>query len=542
MSGTGRTGTRQFHVSVQRRMKTAGTWLSVLSALMLFFSTATAALASPSAQELAHWSEPMRIPEYHNPLSPPKLAAGRDGTVHAFELGGRGGVEFAIYHREWTLDAGWSRPVDILLPPFLGVAPSLQDVLLTSDDELLLIFYAGGQEGGDLYLSSANVASANTSVAWSQPVALNAEASTVATGRLFQTQDGRIHLVYGGQRFGVGLYEMVSTDDGTNWSQSRLIWRSSSQEVWPDSIWFAEDDAAHLHIVWDTVSSLGQVPEIRYARQDLSTGEWSHSSTLAARETEQELLASPTIIFHDGKLLTVYQDGFPPTRWMRISSDYGDSWRPPARLFPHVGGYGDAVMLEDSLDRLHMVLGNRFPSPETYGMWYSRMIDNQWSPLTPIVSGPGTDSFGPCCPSAVVVEGNILLATWAHNVSQEFLTGAWFSYAVLPDAPRVVGSPYPTATPLATEAVAATQPGEPGITATPTAVPGGVPADNPTSLPGGENPAIAVLVGLLPVLLLVGVFLVSARQRAKSATEEGEAANRTFEKVKSPDQTDGSRS
>lgn len=529
MSGTSRDGSGRYRPSHHQRMRPASAVLSALAALTLFFSTATAALAFPSVQQAAHWSEPMRIPEYHNPLSPPKMVADREGTVHAFELGGRGGSEFAIYHREWTLDAGWSRPIDILLPPFLGVAPSLQDVLLTDRDDMLLIFYAGDQEGGDLYLSSANVASANTSVAWSQPIALNAEASAVATGRLFQTKDGRIHLVYGGQRFGVGLYELVSIDGGVNWSPPRMIWRSNSEEVWPDSIWFAEDDSAHLHVVWDTVTSRGQVPEIRYARQDQSTGAWSHVSALAVRETEEELLASPTIIFHDGKLLTVYQDGFPPTRWMRISNDYGESWRPPARLFPHVGGYGDAVMLEDSLGRLHMVLGNRFPAPETYGMWYSRMVDNQWSPLTPIISGPGSDSFGPCCPSAVVVDGNILLATWAHNVSQEFLTGAWFSYAVLPDAPHIVGSPYPTVTPTTTQAVLTVETGEPAMTTTPTPVPGGVPADNPTSLPGGENPAVAVLVGLVPVLLLVGLFLVATRQRAGSSDDQSEAASQTVD-------------
>ncbi|MGA9533883.1 MAG: hypothetical protein WBR18_14280 [Anaerolineales bacterium] len=391
---------------------------------------------------------------------------------------------------------------------------------MSDNDNLLLIFYAGDQTGGDLYLSQANVASAGTSVAWSQPVALDAVASAVATGRLFQASDGTIHLVYGGQLLGVGLYEITSTDGGGDWSTPHLVWRSPSEQVWPDSIWFAEDNEANLHVVWDTVDERGQVAEIRYARLDAGRVSWGHGIALAGRETEEELLASPSIIFHDDKLLTVYQDGFPPTRWMRTSTDNGLTWNAPARLFPHVGGYGDAVMLEDSLDRLHMVLGNRYPSPETYGMWSSQMVDNQWSPLRPIISGPGSDSFGPCCPSAVVVQGNVLLATWAHNVSQEFLTGAWFSYAVLQDALPLVGSPYPTATAnLSATAFAESTP-TPEPSQTPSSAPELVAPDSRTSLPGGENPAVPVLIGLVPVILVVGILYAAIRGRELKAVDD----------------------
>jgi len=58
-------------------------------------------------------------------------------------------------------------------------------------------------------------------------------------------------------------------------------------------------------------------------------------------------------------------------------------------------------------------------NPEIHGMWYSRLVGNAWLPLAPIISGPGTDVFGPSWPEAGVVQGNVLLAAWSKDVGLE---------------------------------------------------------------------------------------------------------------------------
>ena len=95
----------------------------VLLAMPELASGQGAASASPSAYV---WSVPERIPQYNNLLSAPYLVADRSGTVHAFDIELSGAQDYAIFYRRWTPEEGWSAPIDVLLPQFLGLAPSLR--------------------------------------------------------------------------------------------------------------------------------------------------------------------------------------------------------------------------------------------------------------------------------------------------------------------------------------------------------------------------------------------------------------------------------
>ncbi len=134
---------------------------------------------------------------------------------------------------------------------------------------------------------------------------------------------------------------------------------------------------------------------------------WEAEKIIAYDETGLDLLGYPSIISSQGELIVVFQDGFPPTRWVSRSIDSGTTWSNPIRPFPHTGGYGFAFLMKDSDETIHMVLGNRLQNPEISGMWYSRLLGTLWSPLEPIISARHSPEFDPTAPQAVISQGNL---------------------------------------------------------------------------------------------------------------------------------------
>jgi len=451
------------------------------------------------------WTWPERIPQYNTPLYAPLLVADGKGVAHAFNLEATGATNYSIIHRTWSIRQGWSAPVDVLLPEYLGLAPMLMSVYLDAEGIIHLAYFASSQTDGDLFYSQAPAENADRAEAWSEPVPIGTNAAGVAAATLGGNSAGDLVMLYGGSREGLGLYAVHSLDGGSTWSVPARVWQSPTEQIWPSSISVTSDATGRFHAVWDTANALGQGSEITYAAlsPDLETTE--HTTTLARQAAPEDAVGAASILASGVRLIVVYQDKFPPTKMMRISDDGGLTWSMPARPFPYVGGYGDVAMVEDSLGKAHMVLGNRFPIPETHGMWYSQLEGSQWTPLEPIISGPRTDSFDPCCPKAVVCNGNILLATWPHNVTQENLTGAWFAYRVLEAPPIRETSELDVTTSaaaLVTPETVAEQTPTPVASATPTPLASDDSA-GVTQHEAESNPGIPVYLGVIPVAVLM---------------------------------------
>jgi hypothetical protein len=203
--------------------------------------------------------------------------------------------------------------------------------------------------------------------------------------------------------------------------------------------------------------------------------------------------------------MVIYQDSFPATRYMRISRDGGQTWSLAVRPFPEIGEYENAILLKDNQGNIHMVLGDRTVDPEIHGMWYSRWLGRSWTPLKAITSGPVTSSYDPSAPQAVMVQGNLILAVWWHNVRRDLLSGAWYAYTYLdltPD-PR---TPLPQATEVPTETPPAAE-NTPQSALTPS------PQINPRSA-GDQNPAIPIMAGLVPVVIGLPLVLIFLRRKS----------------------------
>jgi hypothetical protein len=447
-------------------------------------------------------------------LRAPYLVADRNRQVHAFDMESGGGFSFEVMHRTWSLAQGWSSPVDVILPAYMGVAPTIQGVALDEAGVLHLIYHGGDPNGGSIYYTWAYAAEADSARAWATPVPVGEGAGTVGSAALAGDGKGVLVIAYGGNRVGAGLYEVHSTDGGATWSGPILVSRSSAEDTGPGSIWLETDEQGRVHAVWDVIDNRGRGLEIRYARLEADLSTWGEETVLARADDDQELLGAPSIISSGEGLEVVYQDSFPATRWVRSSPDGGQTWTPPVRPFPHVGGYGPAALVRDSADAIHMVLGNRIPIPETHGMWYSRRVGRQWLPLEPIISGRSTSTFDPCCPQAVISQGNVLLATWPHNVRTEFLTGAWYSFTILdaPELPVVAPASPPVATSTPTAVPSETAPAPASPTATAPTFSGSAAAPRP-----GGNPSTPILLGMVPVVGFVALLILGRLSRRSDA-------------------------
>lgn len=473
------------------------------------------ALVPANAQGGTIWSPPKRIPNYNNQLRAPLLVADQNRTVHAFDIEVSASDRGAIVYRRWTLAKGWTNSVDVIDTGARTGPLEIIGVVLDQQGRFHLVYYRGTQTAGSLYYTWAYAIDAAQASNWSTPRSIADNAGPVAAGDLAANSQDKLVAVFGGQADGIGLYEVHSTDAGQSWSDPVPLSIATAPDTWPVAIWLAPDEAGNVHVTWHLANNLGQGLDIRYARLWPDDAQWEHETVIAKRDTELELVGWASIIAVEGKLIVAYQDGFPPTRWVRQSTDNGQSWADPIRPFQHIGGYEYIALVSDSVGTVHMVMGNRIASPEIHGMWHSQLTNNIWTPLVPITSGPSTATFDPCCAQAVMSQGNVLLATWPHNVRQENLTGAWYSYLQLntPELPIVpLAGPSgasQASQPAVTAGAAATQPTAPtAIGPTPT-------TDLPTDVAPNNNPTAPLYVAVVPVLLLVVTLIVVRQTRGR---------------------------
>lgn len=467
--------------------------------MLLLASISPNCLRTALAQA-SSWSPPERIPGYSDDADPPYLVADRNRTVHAFNAQVIDGQAVIVYS-QWTLDRGWSVPVDILLLPTSYTALG---AFLDRTGMIHLVFYAFETDSAIIYYSRALAVEAASARAWSPPIPVGEDAAIPASVALIGDDEGNLLVVYSGRREGLGLYAVHSPDAGNTWLQPATVFLTNSDTLWPFAIRMDLDNQGRLHIVWSVVNEDGLGEAVYYARLETNYMLWSAPLVLAELDKGDYSAHWPSIIACNGELFVVYQDSRLATRWFRRSSDSGHTWTDPVRPFDHVGEYKHAVLLMDSNDTLYMILGNRIGVPATHGMWYSVWQGDRWSDLEAIVSGPASSvpgaEFDPTAPQAVVSQGNVLLVTWITDMMAG-RNGVWYSYTTLnaPELPVM-----PLRTPAATPTLTST----PTVPAAPTPSPSPKPVlashsdESPTISPI-SSPTVPLMAGVIPVVLLL---------------------------------------
>lgn len=482
--------------------------IGILLFITALAATRNLALQPVDAQAVDQWSVPRQIPDYDPIARAPYLVADQNATVHAFSYEAIDARTSGIFYRRWSPEQGWTPRVDVLIPPLGSGTQTIQGVYLDPAGVIHLIYANFTDVGGEIFYSHVLASQADQADAWSDPIVIGPHAGPLPFSALKGDGTGRLVMLYGSKQSGTGLYETHSIDAGHTWSNPVLVSLYLTREQWPASIRMEFDDQGALHVVWGVVNAAGTGDEVRYARLEPDFSQWTMETVLARREGNDYSTTWPDIIFSGQTLMVVYQDDFPATRFMRVSYDRGESWSMPARPFPEIGEYENAILLKDNQGNIHMILGDRTVDPEIHGMWYSRWLGRNWTPLKPIYSGAITPSFDPSAPQAVMVQGNLILATWWHNVRRDNLSGAWFSYSYLnlPSDPQIP-LPQPTQEPTST-------PGPDSLISSQSSLV--TPSPINTQSPGSQNPSISIAFGMLPVLLLIPVFVFLRRRTPPS--------------------------
>jgi len=473
---------------------------TIILTLLLILVAATRTFVS--AQVVNQWAPPRPIPDYEG-SRPPIMIADQNKTVHIFYSYPLEGLIDAIYYRQWSLDQGWTQPVDILMVA-RTVPNHLQSVFLDQSGVFHLIFFGDDPDSGNIYYSQALATEAGRAQSWMKPVVIGPNAGPVVSAEITGDGKGNLIVLYSGQGQGIGLYEVRSADSGNTWTDPIAVTLLDQKDNWPYSIRFGWSPQGELQTVWSVVNGDGVGTGVYYARLSSDLLHWTSPYLLAQRDPGDYSTSWPAIFVDGEELIVVYQDGFPAAKFMRVSKDGGQTWTDAIRPFPHIGEYENPVIVKDSSGVIHMILGNRIGNPATHGMWHSVWLGDGWSDLDPVKTGPRTNIFDPSAPQAVISQGNVLLVAWRDDVAEA--VPAEYTYEVL-NTPELPVVPLPAPTAMPTSAPLVTQITE---TSTPTpALPGLMNTQNSgINASNIENPSRPVMIALIPVILFVAGFIV----------------------------------
>lgn len=473
--------------------------------------------ATVVAQPAGPWSPQQTIPNYDpETAEPPKLITDQNKTVHAFSHQQVGDIdsEIAIVYNQWTLEQGWSEPVDIVLSPIKEQARLLG---VTLDDAGLfhLLFFGGDETESYIYYTRAAAVNADATQSWSTPVAIGEDALTPENGGIATDGKGKLVAVYNGKLDGRAWYMALSTDGGNSWTEAYPFFPLYDEDLTPTYLRMFLGQSGLLHTVWTVNDKQNHGTAVYYGTFDFEEMNWGDAVQVAATKGGLGTLA-PSLIEYRDALFVLYYEGTTGKQYLRRSTDGGLSWTEPVTPFPHVGLNGPGFFVVDSNDDLHLLWSQRISgSPDIHGLWHTVWQNGQWSPYEAVVSGPRISdevedrAFDPVTPIVAIPQGNVLLVVWRSDYGLK-ANGIWYSYKVL-DTPQLPIIALPTQPALvqvaATELMAATA--SPAETPTAALAPRAtvMVVERPTTNIA-RNPAVVLWFGLLPAVLLVSMTIL----------------------------------
>jgi hypothetical protein len=441
--------------------------IRLIGLLTILLSFTILSNGSVAAQPLNQWSPRQRIPGSHDEARTPYLVADQNRTIHAFhsQLVGEDDTERAIFYSQWTIDGGWTMPVDVILPPF-GRLAVVKGAALDQNGMIHIIFYGGEERNANIYYSRAPVLSADRAPVWSEPEVIG-ENAIAETAAMAGDGQGNLFVLYASNREGHGLYAVISTDGGDTWSNATPVSLTNDDQLFPYLIHLSLDQENRLHAVWSVNNSGGEGEAIYYIRLESDHITWSKPTALAvAEDRELDQVTDPGIVAHGNGIFVVYNEWPPDSetiRVMRRSPDGGRTWMESTIPFASQGEYGSPDFAVDSGKDLHVFLGDR---RRGMNLWHSIWQGNRWTEPEPIAPPSefqlyygGPLNFQPWFPRAVVSQGNVILVAWETDRGA-IHNGTWYSYRFvnapeMPVVPISTQSPTPIPSPAATAESAA---------------------------------------------------------------------------------------
>lgn len=464
------------------------------------------------------WSRPDRIPGYAADTRTPYLVADQDQSVHAFASVRMNPTEMVIVYSQWKNAIGWTSPIDILLDPMFDQA-QIMGAFLDQAGIVHVVFIGGNDQNAAVFYSKAPLAQAGRASSWSRLNLIGEHASSPVFAALAGDGKGNLYVVFTGNRDGRGLYAVYSTDGGDTWTDPVVVYKVPDAFHFPANPSMILDQQGRVQLVWTSSNEQGIGDMVLYSRLDPDSKQWNDPVVIAERKEGDYSADWGSVAEYQNQLFVLYQNSTPATRWMRRSTDGGNTWSDPVLPFNYVGEYGHVAYVVDSGNYFHMLLGNRTPeSQPTHGLWHSVWLGDHWSDLEPVVSGPPVTSgpmlerFDPTAPTAVVSQGNLLMAVWATDPGAG-RNGIWYSTTSLntpglPSVPLPTQRPQLTPTPIGSLIVSGTP-----STEQPVLLSTGPNASTATPI---ESPSIFLSLSIIPAVLLILVVILIYRLRLRS--------------------------
>lgn len=494
-------------------------WMVCLTIIVItvFFTN-----SKVTAQTTGLWTPEQRIPDYHPQTSPPLMVTDRNKTVHAFSSQLFDEVDRSlrvIVYNNWTLDRGWSKPVDIVLSPNKNEARVTGVYLDQKTGIVHLTFFGGDGTGANIYYAKAPVSEANQAAAWSAPIVVGEGAGDPELAAITGDELGNLAIIYSGVMQGRGLYIVYSQDAGESWTNPQPVFLTYN-ENFPVVFDLFPGETGLVHMVWDVRDPGGNGRQIYYANLDIEKKRWELPLVLGEAEEGYGIL-NPAIVEHENELFVAYSGIV-----FQFSQDGGKTWTEPAKPFIHTGVNGVMSFVVDSNSDLHLLWAQRISgSPDIHGVWHSTWQNGRWTEPEAVVSGPqvadfsGDRAFDPFDVHAVVSQGNVALATWRSDPGLKG-NGVWFSYLTLDSPELPLQLPVTASITLSDKTpTVATIPEDhsASIIAFPTDFTD-MEMGTPTNRLTFNSPVEFVFVGLVPVVFLIlvvmmGTFYVSYSRR-----------------------------
>ncbi|RME46125.1 MAG: exo-alpha-sialidase, partial [Caldilineae bacterium] len=413
--------------------------IALLSLLLL------TGIAATSAQvQDARWSAPLRLSTEGSIASEAFMVTDDFGFLHAFwvESGlpdGRVIIQYSRFDGE-----NWTPPIDIYASKPGGTVGNIAPAV--DAQGTLHLLWTGGV-AGPLYYATAPAYDALSARHWSSPARIEVPAYRP---RLLIDARGILHVVYAnfyGQE--PGVYYMRSEDGGKTWNTPIRLDPDIPAGMAPLEVKFALDDRGGLHAMWNYVSLAEAAGKaIRYAHSLDGGFNWSLPMSIdEADEAPNELRAAkPGMVVQGQNVYAIWAGTADTNREFRFSTDAGQTWSVPLRIFGGLHGeaIGDGLAL-DAAGRLHFVGQIRWPQ----GLYHAIWDGVQWTQpaLFYLIASGDKDPIGERIHAhhvrLAVRAGNQLVVTFTNSPGDATPLTLYAMHRTLEDVPPLEPLPTP---------------------------------------------------------------------------------------------------
>jgi hypothetical protein len=452
-------------------------------------------LSLTKAQVQGEWSPPYRLSSQEEKASEGYIASDQYGYVHAVWPEHLSESHSIIQYARFDGET-WSDPIDIHSGGPIGRTMSLA---IDQHNSLHLV-WTGGQTGPAYYIS-APAHDASSARHWSSPVRLEIPAHRI--GLQVDSRDV-FHLLY--SKFSEpqpGIYYMRSKDQGQTWSDPLWLDPDIPPEYVPNSLEFRLDEVNDdLHAVWQyniLTEEIFTGKDIRYAHSLDGGNNWSESITIdEADEENDELRAgSPILAVHNQNVHIVWAGTSDTRREHRYSTDAGQTWSGPIRIFGELHGQAFESMIVDAAGRVHFFGQIRYPQAIYHAYWNQ----GHWMVPLPIYRLEGESYYHAHWVRSTVRTGNQLVIIFTDRGDPQ--QALYAMHRTLNDIPSSTTLPTPTPVPPSTPTPQAS-PTSMSLTPSPTPAASWSDSSIASASPTTSRPDTPLWLALIPTLVLVG--------------------------------------